>query len=51
MTRHLVSYHSSGGHSSSEYFHHKDWLDFNTIQSRHRSQDANYELVDRWTTR
>ncbi len=33
---HLVSYHSSGGHSSSEYFHDKDWLDFNTIQSRHQ---------------
>ncbi len=42
---HLVSYHSGGGHSSSEYFHDKDWLDFNTVQSRHRSQDANYPLI------
>jgi hypothetical protein len=42
---HLVSYHSGGGHSSSEYFHHKDWLDFNTVQSIHRSQDPNFELV------
>jgi len=42
---HLVSYHSGGGHSSSEYFHDKDWLDFNTVQSRHQSRDANYPLI------
>ena len=42
---HLVSYHSSGGHSSSEHFHHKDWLDFNTVQSRHASADPNHELI------
>ena len=49
--RHLVSYHSSGGHSSSEYFHHKDWLDFNTVQSRHQSRDANYRADQPRTTR
>jgi hypothetical protein len=43
--RHLVSYHSGGGHSSSEYFHDKDWLDFNTVQSIHRTRDANYPLI------
>jgi hypothetical protein len=42
---HLVSYHSCGGTSSSTWFHNHDWLDFNTIQSRHRSADPNYELV------
>lgn len=42
---HLVSFHSSGGFSSSTWFHNHSWLDFNTIQSRHRSDDPNYELV------
>ncbi|MEQ1769877.1 MAG: glycoside hydrolase family 140 protein [Devosia sp.] len=43
--RHLVSYHSSGAHSSSEYFHQFDWLDLNTVQSRHGSGDPNYEYI------
>jgi hypothetical protein len=42
---HLVSFHSSGGSSSSTWFHNHAWLDFNTIQSRHCSADPNYELV------
>lgn len=41
----LVSYHGSGGTSSSAHFHNFDWLDFNTIQSRHASADPNYEYV------
>ncbi len=45
--RHLVSYHSSGGYSSSEHFHRFDWLDFNTVQSIHRSADPNYTLIRR----
>ena len=45
--RHLVSYHSSGGYSSSESFHDADWLDFDTIQSIHRSADPNYVLIRR----
>jgi hypothetical protein len=44
--RHLVSYHSSGGHSSSTHFHNRTWLDFNAIQSRHRAGDPNYQLVE-----
>jgi hypothetical protein len=43
--RHLVSYHSAGGHSSSDAFHHHEWLDFNTVQSLHRSADPNYVLI------
>jgi hypothetical protein len=43
---HLVSYHASGGWSSSSHFHQHGWLDFNTIQSLHRSADPNYELVE-----
>jgi hypothetical protein len=31
----LVSYHGSGGTSSSEWFHNDSWLDFNVIQSGH----------------
>jgi hypothetical protein len=42
---HLVSYHSSGGHSSSSHFHGHAWLDFNTVQSIHRSADPNYQYV------
>jgi hypothetical protein len=42
---HLVSYHSSGGHSSSEVFHDRDWLDFNTVQSIHGSGDPNYLTI------
>lgn len=31
----LVSYHGSGGTSSSTWYHKADWLDFNSIQSGH----------------
>lgn len=30
---HLISYHPCGSHSSSQFFHHEDWLDFNMIQT------------------
>lgn len=48
---HLVSYHGPGprpgptDYSSSFWFHNEDWLDFNTIQSGHRSAVPNYEFV------
>jgi hypothetical protein len=42
---HLVSYHSSGARSSSSHFHQREWLDFNTVQSVHRSGDPNYLYV------
>lgn len=32
---HLMTYHPWGGHSSSEWFHHEDWLDFNMMQTGH----------------
>ncbi len=35
---HLMTFHplgGGGGHSSSEWFHHADWLDFNLAQSGH----------------
>src|ERR1035438_2432393 len=41
----LVSYHPTGRQSSSMWFHNESWLDFNSIQSGHSSQNKNYELV------
>jgi hypothetical protein len=42
----MVSYHSSGGHSSSARFHDHDWLDFNSVQSFHTSGDPNYRYIE-----
>lgn len=45
---HLVTYHPVGGHSSSEWLHNEEWLDFNMIQSGHSSRHfPNYEMVQR----
>ncbi|HXE79435.1 MAG TPA: glycoside hydrolase family 140 protein [Vicinamibacterales bacterium] len=45
---HLITYHPGGGHSSSEWFHDREWLDFNMLQSGHAARDsANYELLAR----
>ena len=41
----LVSYHGPGGSSSSLWFHGESWLDFNTIQSGHARDVANYLFV------
>ncbi|HET8547424.1 MAG TPA: glycoside hydrolase family 140 protein, partial [Bryobacteraceae bacterium] len=50
----LVSYHGPGprtdaqgptGYSSSFWFHEKDWLDFNMIQSGHRWAVKNYNFI------
>jgi len=32
---HLMTFHPAGEHSSSEWFHHTDWLDFNMVQTGH----------------
>jgi hypothetical protein len=46
---HLMTFHPPGGgdgHSSSEWFHQSDWLDFNMAQSGHeRKHLPNYHLV------
>jgi hypothetical protein len=42
---HLVSYHGSGHTSSSTWFHHADWLDFNSIQSGHGWAAKTYEYT------
>jgi len=41
----MVSYHPTGRQSSSMWFHNEPWLNFNSIQSGHSSQNRNYELV------
>jgi len=41
----MISYHPTGRQSSSMWFHNESWLDFNSIQSGHSSQNKNYELV------
>jgi hypothetical protein len=41
----LVSYHGSGGTSSSTWYHKADWLDFNSIQSGHGRGAKTYRYV------
>jgi hypothetical protein len=41
----MISYHPTGRQSSSMWFHNEPWLNFNSIQSGHSSQNKNYELV------
>lgn len=42
---HLVSYHGSGGTTSSTWHHHADWLDFNSIQSGHPWAAKTYQYI------
>ena len=35
---HLMTYHPQGEHSSSMWFHHESWLDFNMVQTGHFQQ-------------
>jgi hypothetical protein len=50
-SNHLMTFHplgGGGGHSSSEWFHHADWLDFNLAQSGHECRALpNHEIVSR----
>lgn len=42
----FMTYHTWGGRSSSDYFHHSDWLDMNMWQSGHVQEDApNWEMI------
>ncbi|HVL40411.1 MAG TPA: glycoside hydrolase family 140 protein [Fimbriimonadaceae bacterium] len=43
--RHLMTHHPNGGHSSSEWFHRADWLDFNMMQSGHWIHDIRSDLM------
>lgn len=42
---HLISYHPSGGQSSSSFVPHASWLDFNMIQSGHGRGDTIVRLL------
>jgi hypothetical protein len=44
---HLVSYHGSGGTTSSSWFHKEDWLDMNSIQSGHGWAAKTYQYINR----
>jgi hypothetical protein len=45
-TRHLMTYHCWGENSSSKWLHQEQWLDFNMIQSGHRTKEMhNYDWV------
>ncbi len=47
----LMTFHPQGGThrppatSTSEFYHNKEWLDFNMIQSGHRRGNRNYERI------
>ncbi len=42
----LITYHPRGGHSSSDWLHEKEWLDFNMCQSGHAAKNIpNYNMV------
>lgn len=43
---HLMTYHPSGGKTSSTYVHAEPWLDFNMMQSGHSARDrANWKII------
>jgi len=37
--KHLMTFHPRGGSNSSDWFHDREWLDFNMIQSGHGQRD------------
>ncbi len=43
---HLMTFHPTGGHGSSEYFHNETWLDFNMRQNGHSlSYNERYSMT------
>ncbi len=46
--KHLMTFHPTGGQSSSTLLHDESWLDFNMIQSGHHKRDIdNYAMIAR----
>ncbi len=43
--RHLITMHTWGPHSTSEYVHDESWLDFHTCQSGHARNSANWRFI------
>jgi len=44
--RNLMTAHVWGQHSTSEYFLGEDWLEFNTVQSGHGRNFANWRMIE-----
>ncbi len=45
--RHLMTFHPMGSKSSSEWFHHDDWLDFNMMQTGHWQRHKHvYKMIE-----
>ncbi len=44
-THHLMTYHEKSPRSSSQWFQHDRWLDFNMLQTGHTILNRNYDLV------
>ena len=42
----LITYHPSGGLSSTRWFHAAPWLDFHMAQSGHSPQSTNYTMIE-----
>ncbi len=43
--QHLITMHTWGPHSTSEYIHDEPWLDFHTCQSGHARNSANWRFI------
>lgn len=43
---HLMTFHPNGAHSSSQWFHNAEWLDFNMVQTSHAQRS--YACYIRW---
>ena len=46
-TDHLITFHPRGRASSTEWFHNEDWLDFNMVQSGHRTYAQDTSATDK----
>ena len=44
--RHLITFHTYGPHSTSEYVHDEPWLDFHTCQSGHARNSENWRFIE-----
>ena len=43
----LITFHPPGGRSSAHFVHEEPWIDFHMIQSGHRRDRDNYEMITR----
>ncbi|KAB8141756.1 DUF4038 domain-containing protein [Chloroflexia bacterium SDU3-3] len=43
---HLITFHTWGAHSTSQYIHDEPWLDFHTCQSGHKRNRENWRYIE-----